>query len=83
MIKFIYVGDTIKYDEYQGVILYNPDYRQYGVALDYSMWYGTDKYNIDSYGKFISIPMDNGAKMEIEKISGLKPTYFFLTILKY
>lgn len=68
--KFIYVGDTIKYGEYRGIILYNPAYRQYGVVLDYSMWYGTDKYNIDSYGKFISIPMDNGAKMEIEKISG-------------
>ena len=38
------------------------------MALDYSMWHGDDKYNIHSYGKFIDIPMDNGAKMEIELI---------------
>lgn len=62
------VGDTIKYGEYKGVLLYNHHYDEYGVALDYSMWYGDDKYNIDSYGKFVSIPMDNGARMEIEKV---------------
>lgn len=63
------VGDTVQYGEYKGVLLYNHHYGQYGIALDYSMWYGTDKYNIDSYGKFIEIPMDNGARMEIEKLS--------------
>lgn len=62
------VGDIIKYGEYKGVLLYNHHYNEYGVALDYSMWYGDDKYNIDSYGKFVSIPMDNGARMNIEKI---------------
>ena len=62
------VGDTVRYGEYQGVLLYNHHYDQYGIALDYSMWYGDDKYNIDSYGKFIDIPMDNGARMEIEKL---------------
>ena len=62
------VGDEVKYGEYEGILLYNPYYKQYGVALDYSMWYGDDKYNIDSYGKFIEIPMDNGARMELEKI---------------
>lgn len=67
--NFLSVGDTIQYGEYKGVLLYNHHYGQYGVALDSSMWYGTDKYNIDSYGKFIAIPMDNGARMEIEKIS--------------
>lgn len=64
------VGDTIKYGEYKGVLLYNHHYDKYGVALDYSMWYGDDKYNIDSYGKFVSIPMDNSARMEIEKVVG-------------
>lgn len=29
--------------------------------------YGDDKYDINSYGKFIDIPMDNGTKMEIKK----------------
>lgn len=62
------VGDVIKYGEYKGILLYNHHYNQYGVALDDSMWYGSDKYNIDSYGKFIEIPMDNGARMELELI---------------
>ena len=63
------VGDEIKYGKYKGMLLYNHHYNRYGAALDYSMWYGNDKYNIDSYGKFIDIPMDNGARMEIELIS--------------
>ena len=62
------IGDTVRYGEYRGVLLYNHHYDKYGIALDYSMWYGDDKYNIDSYGKFIEIPMDNGARMEIEKL---------------
>lgn len=66
--ELLSVGDTVRYGEYKGVLLYNHHLEQYGVALDYSMWYGDDKYNIDSYGKFIEIPMDNGARMEIEKI---------------
>ena len=63
------VGDFVKYSSYQGILLYNHYSDEYGVALDYSMWYGDDKYNIDSYGKFLAIPMDNGARMEIEKFS--------------
>jgi len=62
------VGNELKYGGYKGVLLYNPYCDQYGVALDDSMWYGNDKYNIDSYGKFIEIPMDNGGRMEIELI---------------
>lgn len=68
--NYLSVGDEINYGEYNGILLYNYSYKQYGVALDYSMWYGNDKYNIDSYGKFIEIPMDNGARMELEKIGG-------------
>ena len=66
--ELLSIGDTVRYGEYKGVLLYNHHLEQYGVALDYSMWYGDDKYNIDSYGKFIEIPMDNGARMEIEKL---------------
>lgn len=62
----LFVGDNIKYMGYQGKLLYNYHFDQYGIALD--MWRGDDPYNIDSYGGFISIPMDNGARMEIEKI---------------
>lgn len=64
----LFVGDTVKYGEYKGILLYNHYSDEYGVAIDYSIWYGDDKYNIDSYGKFVRIPMDNGARMEIEKI---------------
>lgn len=63
------VGDEIRYGKYKGKLLYNHHYDRYGVALDYSMRCGNDKYNIDLYGKFIYIPMDNGARMEIELIS--------------
>lgn len=70
--NYLFVGDEVKYGEYKGILLYNHHYGQYGVALDYSMWYGNDKYNIDSYGKFIDIPMDNGARMEIELINHLQ-----------
>ena len=62
------VGDEIRYGEYKGILLYNYHYDQYGIALTDSMWYGDNKYNIDSYGKFVEIPMDNGAKVEIEKL---------------
>lgn len=62
------VGDKVQYGEYTGMLLYNQHEDCYGVALDYSMWHGEDRYNIDSYGKFIAIPMDNGARMEIEKL---------------
>ena len=66
------IGDEIKYGEYKGILLYNHHCERYGIALDYSMWYGNDKDNIDSYGKFIEIPMDNGARMEIELINHLQ-----------
>lgn len=65
------VGDEVKYGKYTGILLYNHYYDQYGIALDYSMWYGNDKYNIDSYGKFIEVPMDKGVRMKIELISSI------------
>lgn len=65
------VGDGIKYGDYKGVFLYNYHYDQYGIALDSSMRYGNDKYSIDSYEKFIEIPMDNGARMELELIKSI------------
>lgn len=61
------VGDTIRYGEYYGVLLFEPDSREYCIALGYSMWYGDNPYDTESYGKFIDIPMDNGARMELEK----------------
>lgn len=65
------VGDEIKYGDYKGILLYNHHFDQYGIAISNSMWYGDDKYNINSYGNFVEIPMDNGARMEIELISSI------------
>lgn len=62
------VGDHVKYGNYRGVLLYNYHCGQYGIALDESMWYGDNLYDINSYGKFVEIPLDNGAKMELEKL---------------
>lgn len=64
----LFVGDELQYGQYHGILLYNPASEQYGIALDYSKWYSDNKYDIKAYGKFIAIPMDNGARMEIEKI---------------
>ena len=67
--KVLCVGDYIYYGNYKGFLLYNHHSDEYGIALEHSQWYGDNKYDINSYGKFISIPMDNGAKMELEKIA--------------
>lgn len=69
--NFLVVGDEVRYGEYKGIILYEPERGGYVVALDHSMWYGDDKYDIKSYGKAIDIPMDNGARMEIELIGNI------------
>lgn len=66
--KYLVVGDRVQYGKYKGILLWNPFSKTYGIALNHSMWYGDDKYNIHSYGNFIEIPMDNGIRMEIEKL---------------
>lgn len=65
--KPLAVGDSIRYGEYRGILLYCIDTDEYVIALDYSMWYGDDPYDFDSYGKAIKIPMDNGARIDLEK----------------
>lgn len=62
------IGDEITYKGNNGYLLYNMDCEKYGIFLSNSMWYGDDKFNPNSYGKFIPIPMDNGGKMDIELI---------------
>lgn len=59
------VGDDIQYGIYRGVLLYNHHYKQYGIAIENSMLDSSNKYDIDSYGKFVPIPMDNGDMMKI------------------
>ena len=66
--NIICVGDKVKYGEYKGIVLFNYHYDEYGIGLDYSLKFDGDKYNIDDYYKFISIPMDNGAKIKLEKL---------------
>lgn len=62
--EWLLVGDKIRYGKYKGRILF--DGNMYVLMLDYSMWYGTDEFNVLSYGKAIPIPMDNGGRMNIE-----------------
>ena len=62
------VGDYIRYGIYKGILLYNYHYKQYGIAIESSALDPSNKYDIDSYGTFVSIPMDNGDMVKIEKI---------------
>ena len=64
--KYLTVGDTVKYGKYKGILLYEYISKRYGLALFGSMQFGEDPYDIDSYGKFIEVPMDGGAKLELE-----------------
>lgn len=63
---FLCIGDKIQYGQYTGRFLIN--HGRFCIALDYSKWYGDNEFTIDSYGKSIDIPADNGGKMSIELI---------------
>lgn len=62
-------GDTIKRNNYIGIILFNHHTKRYEIYLNSSRWYGSNIFDIESYGKSIDLPLDNGAKMEIVLIS--------------
>ena len=65
--RYLCVGDKVRYGEYTGRFLLN--YNNYFVlAIDYSKWYGDNVLDLDSYGKAIFIPDDNGGKMNLEII---------------
>ena len=64
-------GDTISRDNYTGIILFNPHTKRYEIYLSYSRWYGDDIFDVESYGKSIDLPVDNGAKMQIELIESV------------
>ena len=55
-------GDIVKYGDEECILLGNQ------ALLTRSKWYGDDKYNPKSYGKAYDLHLDNGARMEIEKI---------------
>lgn len=73
------VGNRLRYRGYEGILLYNHEYNEYGVAVSDSKWYGDNEHSISSYGKFLAIPMDDGARMEIEKlhVDSAEATSFF------
>lgn len=75
----LHVGDRLRYRGCEGILLYNHEYNEYGVAISDSKWYGDDEYSINSYGKFFLLPMDDGARMEIEKLctDSAETTSFF------
>ena len=70
---YLKVGDMVRIaSKHQtGVILYNPDSDRYEIMLIHSRWYGDDIFNPNSYGKSEVLPMDNGAKMNIQKLKGV------------
>ena len=54
--------------DYEGIVLYHRDMEQFG--LFFGLWYGEkNPYDPDCYGKYISIPKDNGMRMEIEIVN--------------
>lgn len=71
----LHIGDKIKYGEYTGRFLLN--YEMPCIAPDYSMWYGDDEFNMESYGKCIYIPADNGGKMNLEIIEPIVVEEFY------
>ena len=60
------VGDIIRYDKEECIILYGYDVNMYQALLTRSQWYGDNKYDANSYGKAYDIHLDDGARMEIE-----------------
>lgn len=66
--NWLLCGDTIKRNDNTGIILYDPELKTYDIYLTYSRWYGDDIYDPKSYGKALSLPMDNGAKMQLELV---------------
>lgn len=69
-ILYHYYDDSCNYNNYYiGIILYNSAFKEYGVAISNSMWYGTNPYDIKSYGKFVSISMNKNDSMNITKLN--------------
>ena len=63
-------GDKVHWGQYDGIILWNKVCREYWFLISYSKWYGDNEYSDDSYGKGFKLPMDDGARMTMEKMNG-------------
>ena len=65
----LYTGDTVGWGNYDGILLWNIVNNCYMFCISYSMWYGDDIYNAESYGKGFELNMDDGARMEMLKMA--------------
>ena len=72
---WLYSGDYVTCGSYEGRIflekpmIKNSHKVKYAmIALNYSMWYGDNEFDLDSYGKFIYVKLDNGSKMDLERL---------------
>ena len=62
--NLLHIGDKISYQPEVGRLLILDNRMM--LLLSYSMWYGDDEFSVSSYGKCISIPEDNGGKLDLE-----------------
>lgn len=62
--NLLQIGDRISYQSEIGRLLILGNRMM--LFPSYSMWYGDDEFSISSYGKCISIPEDNGGKLDLE-----------------
>lgn len=52
---------------YEGILLWHREQKCFGIFR--GLWYGDqDPYNAGCYGKFIPVPKDQGAKMDLELV---------------
>ena len=68
--NWLYCGDYIKCGKYEGRIFCENDFGKSlaTLCLNYSLWYGDNEFDPNCYGKAIHIKLDNGSKMQIERI---------------
>lgn len=65
----IMTGDFVRFRSsgYSGPVMWHRKVGCYGVFM--GLWYlDKNPYDPDCYGKFLPIPQDNGARMDIERI---------------
>lgn len=63
-------GDIIQYKNEKCIILFNHSTKRYEAMLMRTNWYADHNlYNEDSYGCSYTIPFDDGAKTDIEKVN--------------
>ena len=83
--KEICVGDIVKWDngrgssrhrwkskKYIGRVFWHYVEKSYVIA--WGKWYGHDEYKLESYGKCIIIPSDNGGRIHMEILDEVSDT---------